>query len=101
MKLVVSAIALCGAVLLGSAALSSQAQAGSASGSWVGPHGGTVHYHGYRGPYRYRGAVTYTAPDGRTYRRVTKVRRGPHGRTYVSRRWVGPNGAYYRGRVYY
>lgn len=92
-----SAIALCGALLLGSAAYSGEASAGSASRTWVGPHGGSVHWHGHRGPHRYRGSVVVRTPDGRTYRRVTRV--GPHG-TSVRRGYAGPRGAYYSRRVY-
>ena len=93
-------MAICAALMLG-ATFASSAQAGSASRTWVGPNGGAVHWNGYRAPGYYRGAVTVTTPDGRVYRRVTKGRRGPYG-AYYSRRWVGPNGVYYRrGAVRY
>lgn len=89
------AMLFCAALLAGSMAAGSDARADSASRTWVGPNGGTVHWRGDGVPGRYRGAVTVTTPDGRVYRRVTNVRRGPNG-VYYGRRWVGPNGAYYR-----
>ncbi len=89
--------ALCGALLAGSMAVSSDAHAEYASRTWVGPNGGTVHWNGYGQPDFYRGAVTVTTPDGRVYRRVTRAGRGPYG-GYYNRRWVGPNGAvFHRG----
>ena len=95
-------MALCGALLAGSVALSSDARADSGSATWVGPNGGTVHWHGYGVPGYYRGAVTVTTPDGRVYRRVTRAGRGLYGGAYYSRRWVGPNGGvvYRRGWAY-
>jgi hypothetical protein len=39
--------------------------------------------------------VTVTTPEGETYRRVAKARRGENG-AMVSRRWGGPNGAIVR-----
>jgi hypothetical protein len=85
-KRVEIAVALCGALLLG-AALSTAAKADTVTRNYVGPNGGAVHYRGDGVPGHYRGAVTYTAPNGTTYRRVTKVNRGPNGTT-VSRRWA-------------
>ena len=92
------AAALAGALIAGAA---TAAQAETVTRTWVGPNGGSVHYRGDGVPGHYRGAVTVTTPEGRTYRRVTKVNRGSDGATY-SRRWVGPNGAaYVRGGVRY
>jgi hypothetical protein len=71
--------------------LSPQARAESASRTWVGPNGGVVRWHGEGDGVRYRGTVVVETPDGRTYRRVTRVRRGPYG-VYASRKWIGPNG---------
>ncbi len=95
-------MALGGAVLLSGLALATSAHAESASATWAWPNGGAVAWHGHGGPGHYRGAVTVRTPDGRVYRRVTRAHRGPHG-AFVSRRWVGPNGAVYgrRGRVRY
>jgi hypothetical protein len=90
-KRVEIAAALCGAFLLG-AGLGASAQAETVTKSYTGPNGGSVHYRGDAAPGHYRGAVTVTTPEGKTYRRVTKAHRGPNGAT-VSRRWVGPNGA--------
>jgi hypothetical protein len=83
---------LSGAVLLGGLALATSAHAESASATWAGPNGGAVEWHGHGSPGHYRGAVTMRTPDGRVYRRVTRARRGPDG-AFVSRKWVGPNGA--------
>lgn len=96
-------LAISGATLaLSAAALSPQARADWGSATWVGPNGGVVHWHGRGGPGHYRGTVVVTTPDGRTYRRVTRVHRGPDG-VYASRKWVGPNGGvvYYGGRAPY
>jgi hypothetical protein len=91
----------CATLALSAAALTPEAHADWASGTWVGPNGGVAHWHGRGGPGHYRGTVVVTTPDGRTYRRITRVRRGPDG-VYASRRWVGPNGAvYYGGRAPY
>ena len=93
--------AACGALLAGSALTATGAQAETARATWVGPYGGIWHRRGDAVPGHYRGAVTYTAPNGETYRRVTNVNRGPNGVT-ASRRWVGPNGAaFVRGGVRY
>lgn len=92
---------LCGAFLAGFAALGADANAQTATRTYVGPNGGTVHWRGDAVPGHYRGAVTVQTPDGRVYRRVTNVHRGPNGAA-VSRRWVGPNGrAFARGAVRY
>jgi hypothetical protein len=90
------------AILALTSALALPAQAESASRTWVGPNGGTVHWHGRGDADHYRGTVIVETPDGRTYRRVTTVRRGPDG-AYASRKWVGPNGgvAYRAGGVRY
>ena len=89
---------LCGAFIAG---VATGASAETVTRSYTGPNGGSVHYRGDSAPGHYRGAVTVTTPEGKTYRRVTKVHRGPHGTT-VSRRWVGPNGAAVaRGSVRY
>jgi hypothetical protein len=94
-------VAACGVVLAGSALAAAAARAETATGTWVGPRGGTLHWRGDAVPGHYRGALTYTAPDGETYRRITNVNRGPYGVT-ASRRWVGPNGAaFVRGGVRY
>ncbi len=55
-------MALCGALLAGSVALSSDAHADSGSATWVGPNGGTVHWHGYGVPgyYQRRGHRDHT-----------------------------------------
>jgi hypothetical protein len=90
-KRVEIAAALSGALLL-AASLSAGAHADTAVKTYTGPNGGTVHYRGDSAPGHYRGAVTVTTPEGKTFRRVTKAHRGPDGAT-VSRRWVGPNGA--------
>jgi hypothetical protein len=92
----IAAAALCGALIAGSA-LSTNAYADTASRTWVGPNGGSVHWRGDSAPDGYRGAVTVTTPDGDVYRRVTKGARGPDC-AYVSRRWVGPDGAVVRRR---
>ena len=89
-KRVEIAATLCGALLL-SGAFGAAAKAETVTRDYVGPNGGTVHYRGDAVPGHYRGAVTVTTPNGNTYRRVTKVHRGPNGAS-VSRRWVGPNG---------
>jgi hypothetical protein len=95
-KRVEIAAALCGVLLFGGAA-----QAETVTKTVIGPNGGTLHYRGDAVPGHYRGAVTVTTPSGETYRRVTKVHRGPNGAT-VSRRWAGPNGvAVARGSVRY
>lgn len=86
------AVTACGACLLGMIALTVQSNAETATKSWIGPNGGTVHWRGDAVPGHYRGAVTVTTPDGDVYRRVTNAHRGPNG-AYVTRRWVGPNGA--------
>ena len=92
--------AACGAVIAGTA-LTTAARAETATGTWFGPYGGTLHWRGDAVPGHYRGALTYTAPNGGTYRRVTNVNRGLYGVT-ASRRWVGPNGAaFVRGGVRY
>ena len=92
----------CAALAVSAAFLAPQAHAEWASGTWTGPNGGAVHWHGRGGPGHYRGTVVVTTPDGRTYRRVTRAYRGPNG-AYASRTWVGPNGgvAYRGGGVRY
>ena len=92
----------CTTLALAAGLLSTSAQAELASRTWVGPNGGFVRWQGQGDAGHYRGTVTVETPDGRTYRRVTKVWRGPYG-AYASRRWVGPNGgvAYRSGGVAY
>jgi hypothetical protein len=90
-------MALGGALLAGAIAASPSAHAETATRTWVGPNGGSVHWRGDHVPGHYRGAVTVTTPDGRVYRRVTHAGRGPYGGGYYTRRWVGPNGVYRRG----
>lgn len=85
--------ALTGALVLGSMTFASDANAWTRSRTWSGPNGGTATWNGAGGPNHYRGAVTYTAPNGQVYRRVTNAHRGPNG-WYASRRWAGPNGVY-------
>jgi hypothetical protein len=92
----------CVALALAAGTSALPAQAESASRTWVGPNGGVVHWHGQGEAGRYRGTVVVETPDGRTYRRVTTIRRGPNG-AYASRKWIGPNGgvAYRAGGVRY
>src|SRR5262245_41562046 len=93
-------MAICVALVLGGA-FATGASAETATRTWTGPNGGTVHWRGDAVPGHYRGAVTVTTPDGRTYRRVTNAGRGPNGGTYYTRRWAGPNGVYRHGGVRY
>ena len=95
-------IAIGCAILALTSGLALPALADTASRTWVGPNGGTVHWHGRGDADHYRGALVVETPDGRTYRRVTTVRRGPDG-AYATRKWVGPNGgvAYRAGGVRY
>lgn len=95
-------LATCCAALALTAGFSLPAKAESAGRTWVGPNGGVVHWHGWGDGGRYRGTVVVGAPDGRTWRRVTTVRRGPYG-AYASRKWIGPNGGvvYHSGGVRY
>jgi hypothetical protein len=89
------------AVLAGAIVASSGAHADTVTKSYTGPNGGSVSYRGDAVPGHYRGAVTVTTPEGKTYRRVTKVHKGENG-AVVSRRWAGPNGAVVRrGAVRY
>jgi hypothetical protein len=92
----------CATLAVTAGLFASQAQAESASATWVGPNGGVVHWRGHGEPGRYRGTVIVETPDGRIYRRVTTVRRGPYG-VSASRKWIGPNGgvAYRAGGVRY
>ncbi len=90
-KRVEIAAVLCGALLFGGAPAGG-AEAETVTKSYTGPNGGSIQYRGDTVPGHYRGAVTVTTPEGKTYRPVTKVHSGPDGRT-VSRRWVGPDGA--------
>jgi hypothetical protein len=83
----------CAALMLSAATLPQQAKAESASSTWVGPNGGGVHWHGGGYPGHYRGTLVVKTPDGRTYRRVTNVRRGPYG-VFASRRSIGPDGEF-------
>ena len=93
--------AACGAILAGSALVTTAARAETATGTWGGPYGGTLHWRGDVFFFDYGCSVIYTAPNGETYRRITNVNRGPYGLT-ASRRWVGPNGAaFVRGGVRY
>lgn len=89
------AMILGGALLGGSVAATQAAHAETATRTWVGPNGGSVHWRGDHVPGHYRGAVTVTTPDGRVYRRVTHAGQGPNG-AYYARRWAGPHGVYYR-----
>ena len=72
--------------------LATSAGAETMKKSYTGPNGGSISYRGDAVPGHYRGAITVTTPEGKTYRRVTKVHKGENG-AVVSRRWVGPNGA--------
>lgn len=84
--------ALAGALLVGTVTMSSEAKAWRDSGTWEGPRGATVHWNERVGPHNYRNAVTVTTPNGKTYKRVTRVHQGPNG-WYATRRWSGPNGS--------
>ena len=92
----------CATLALAAGIFSQQAKAESGSATWVGPNGGVVHWRGHGDAGHYRGTLVLETPDGRTYRRVTTVRRGPYG-VHASRRWIGPNGnaAYVYGGVRY
>jgi hypothetical protein len=92
--------AACAVVLAGSM-LAAAARAETVTKDYTGPNGGSIHYRGDAVPGHYRGAVTVTTPEGKTFRRVTKAHKGDNG-AVVSRRWVGPNGAVVRrGAVRY
>jgi hypothetical protein len=85
--------ALAGALVLGSMTVTTPAHAWTGNRTWVTPNGGIAHWHGRGGLRNYRGAVTYIAPNGKVYRRVTKLHNGPF-RWSASRRWAGPRGSF-------